>query len=236
MKESIEDILCRLYKASDTALEQYFKTREVACRKGCCYCCSLYVLTTIADAVNITSEVLSWSDWKAWAIKFSSIARLQTQKGMNSRIWAEQPSPCVFLENSLCKIYKQRPAECRFYYVAQNSDNCDLRKGVMTVARYDLYSLEQRTWEVSIHIQKEIPDLIGPPPLIAAPLPLMILHAMKAGFKKSRRHREYIEKLLVGLPSPEEFINSHLEQFETKFGREEAQRVVAQITKQITHS
>lgn len=215
----IKDVLNKDYALIEAAIAKRIIRQPVSCKKGCAHCCYLFALITIADAINIADEILtSWTHWKPVAYKMKIAALQMSKPGMDAHDWFALQRPCVFLsENDICNIYSVRPAECRFYYVISPAIKCSIAYPGEKVARYDFLEAEKHIWKLSIEIQREHPEIIGPPmPLVAAPLPLMVLHAMKAVLAKDKKRRKYITELIQDLPSPQDFIQDQMIQIRRK--------------------
>jgi len=85
---------------------------EIACRKGCTFCCSLYVsalppdIFAIADFIRANSSDLA-----------ADIARIESAdavtRGVDSRGRFENKASCALLVDSACSVYAARPTACR---------------------------------------------------------------------------------------------------------------------------
>jgi hypothetical protein len=86
--------------------------KEAACRKGCAFCCSLYVsasapqIFAIADHLRRTAPDLA-----------TEIARIETAdhatRGRDGRARFLSKAFCAFLVDNACSIYPVRPSTCR---------------------------------------------------------------------------------------------------------------------------
>lgn len=86
--------------------------KEAACRKGCAFCCSLYVsasapqIFAIADHIRRTAPDLA-----------AEIARIETAdratRGRDGRARFLDKAFCAFLVDNACSIYPVRPSTCR---------------------------------------------------------------------------------------------------------------------------
>ncbi len=94
--------------------------KEIACRKGCTFCCYQNVGVTIIEAIAISSGIM--------LLKPHLAARVASQadqvKGMTDGERAKKRMPCVFLADGLCSIHDIRPLACRAYF-SLNLKDCE---------------------------------------------------------------------------------------------------------------
>jgi Fe-S-cluster containining protein len=95
-----------------------------ACRKGCAHCCNIPVTISSIEAELIGRHV------GTKPAKPARVVRLQDYEDLSEAVPALQdtstrsePSPCPFLDNSVCSIYEIRPMACRLLV---NLDDDDL--------------------------------------------------------------------------------------------------------------
>lgn len=139
----IKDILNKEYTSIEAQLTGMLDT--VSCKEGCAHCCHLYVISTIADAINIAEEILTKRPgWQILAKQIQGAAKKMTSSGMNAYSWFDLQEPCVFLNvlTRTCDIYSVRPAECRFYFVVSPPVQCSIQRKGEKVRRYDLLHAE----------------------------------------------------------------------------------------------
>lgn len=93
--------------------------KEATCKRGCSFCCHISV-----DITNDEARVLKHL-WDG-----SNLGRLKKQarvKDMYSylKVLSYEDGACVFLKDSECSIYDQRPAACRTHYSASEPELCN---------------------------------------------------------------------------------------------------------------
>jgi Fe-S-cluster containining protein len=90
---------------------------EVACKRGCSYCCHLRVEIRPHDAFVLSQHIQTKLniEQRAHAIvrieeNLKRIAALTPEQHIRAGI------PCALLEEGVCSVYEARPATCRKYY------------------------------------------------------------------------------------------------------------------------
>jgi Fe-S-cluster containining protein len=90
---------------------------ELACARGCSYCCHLRVEIRPHDAFVLAHHVRTRFTAEQRA---RAMARLEENLERIARLTPEQHEraniPCAFLEDGACSVYEARPATCRKYY------------------------------------------------------------------------------------------------------------------------
>jgi hypothetical protein len=90
---------------------------NVACRRGCSYCCHLRVEIRPHEAFVLADFIRSRFDAAQCAIILS---RLEENLARIAPLTAEQHVragiPCALLKDGACSMYDGRPAACRKYY------------------------------------------------------------------------------------------------------------------------
>ena len=126
-----------VYAIVDGLTAQYLTNHQIACKKGCGWCCYQLVCSTTLEMRLIVDYLSSLQRRQRSQIchQASEKARLfylQNQKLLTSnRRWQEigeglrirhHGKPCVFLsDDSVCGIYPVRPIDCRS---ARSLDSC----------------------------------------------------------------------------------------------------------------
>lgn len=97
--------------------------KEVACRKGCAFCCSLYVsalppeIFAVADFIRDGAADLA-----------AEIARIETAdantRGLDPRGRFINKAPCALLIDGACSVYPVRPMVCRGM-LSRSKDACE---------------------------------------------------------------------------------------------------------------
>ena len=97
---------------------------ELACERGCSYCCHLRVEIRPHDAFVLAHHILTRfsAEQRARATarieeNLERIAQLTPEQHIRANI------PCAFLEEGVCTVYEARPATCRKYY-SVSVQNC----------------------------------------------------------------------------------------------------------------
>jgi Fe-S-cluster containining protein len=102
----------RLHAELDQAIEQLNQPAP-ACRPGCHACCSRMVTVSFSELTAIFNITDSWDDGRREQLKL----RAQEQFELTRSFWNYEDTrylgTCPLLENGLCSVYDQRPAECR---------------------------------------------------------------------------------------------------------------------------
>lgn len=95
---------------------------NISCKKGCAYCCHLFVATSQKEAAIILAYCLEHD----LQIDYEYLKHQATFTEDNFAI--QDKSACVFLdENNTCKIYEVRPIACRKYQVASEPELCNTK-------------------------------------------------------------------------------------------------------------
>lgn len=100
---------------------------EILCSKGCSSCCSQPVTVTQSEARLLEMAVRT----KNLTI---DIDRIKHQQGLNMETWiqalSEEEGRCVFLNshNGSCEVWRERPANCRNYFVSGSNQFCSIFK------------------------------------------------------------------------------------------------------------
>jgi len=119
-----QQILHKIYDIFD----QWNSEPEVACRKGCSYCCTQNVTITALEAEAILRFIVNagMSSWLAEKLSCPSShqpPKMTTNDFAKACLEGREVDPgdqqnlsiCPFLENNLCRIYPVRPFGCRLF-------------------------------------------------------------------------------------------------------------------------
>jgi Fe-S-cluster containining protein len=97
---------------------------ELACERGCSYCCHLRVEIRPHDAFVLAHHILTRFSAEQRA---RATARIEENLERIAPLTAEQHIraniPCAFLVEGVCSVYEARPATCRKYY-SVSVQNC----------------------------------------------------------------------------------------------------------------
>lgn len=96
----------------------------LACRKGCHYCCTIYVSATAPQVFAIADYVRANSTNPA--LTRERLVELEAAtRGLDaSARWGKQ-IPCPFLNEQICSIYSVRPSACRGF-MSKSAEDCRL--------------------------------------------------------------------------------------------------------------
>ena len=114
-----------MYKLMDSCIQEFMETNTTTCKKGCAYCCYVYIETTIDEALLIRNYC-----------KHNHIPleeeTLKEQSKSTHKNWNYK---CIFLDkNNCCSIYPVRPMTCRKYYVNTDPELCNISTGIHKIA------------------------------------------------------------------------------------------------------
>ena len=104
---------------------------QIACRPGCAYCCHYEVVLSPAEAVLIGHHAKhSFSEVEVVSLleRTERLLNMREGKPVSERAKVLHETPCVFLEDDMCRIYEVRPLICRALH-SLDRDGC--RKAVM---------------------------------------------------------------------------------------------------------
>ena len=86
----------------------------IACRAGCAYCCSLKVVVTAPEAIQIADWLRANRDERALSELRARVAATDDRThGMTVQQRLEARIPCPLLESNLCSVHEVRPLVCR---------------------------------------------------------------------------------------------------------------------------
>jgi uncharacterized protein len=113
------------------------------CQKGCVKCCAIPGLIFVKDTeIPVMAEF-----FKMTPEKFAE-KHIIRYFGGNYRLNCPEDEPCIFLEESGCKIYPVRPVHCRsFPFWPENINNpqnwLELKKICAGIDKGRLYSIDE---------------------------------------------------------------------------------------------
>jgi hypothetical protein len=82
----------------------------VACKKGCAYCCHVWVSVAAPEAIHISKRLRRTDESALERVRSAHLKTREFQFGTGTR----PPMPCPLLIDNLCSIYDFRPTACRF--------------------------------------------------------------------------------------------------------------------------
>jgi Fe-S-cluster containining protein len=101
-----------MHQAFEASLAHTPAKLEIACRKGCGYCCSNWVGAT-APEVFLIARHLQAKNAGGGLTPAAVIARAAANIGLDIAARFGAKLPCAFLADSACSIYAVRPTVCR---------------------------------------------------------------------------------------------------------------------------
>lgn len=172
----------KAHRVVDAIVEQVLlRVEGVPCKKGCAYCCNQYITITLSEAMFVISDLVSTYQGKVWLAKnYSKINEhivLLKKQVLSHPVkswrdfyenqalpWFSRGMPCIFLENSICIVYKTRPIVCRSYFVSGNPENCaSQEKGTIsllclpTISPIEFSSSEEAAKDLGIERYPRMP-------------------------------------------------------------------------------
>jgi len=90
--------------------------KQLACAKGCAWCCYQQVSLTSYEAATIVDHVRRhWSAERREALIARLRERREQTRGLDSDAIRLKRLPCPYLEDDACSIHAVRPFRCRAY-------------------------------------------------------------------------------------------------------------------------
>jgi Fe-S-cluster containining protein len=90
---------------------------QLACRKGCSYCCHLAVETTVPEAMAIAAYIgANFSAEEKEQLSRRVEEFLRTTDGMSRKERLPLRTPCPLLRDGECSVYEARPIACRNWH------------------------------------------------------------------------------------------------------------------------
>jgi len=149
-----------------TKAERIDEDSRIECSCGCSYCCHMQVKVTPPESFLIFAYILeTFSSLEIDRLKqrIEHNRDLTEGKSLNERVLSKKETPCIFLTNHACDIYKARPLICRAWhslnqkgcrqaFLSENShveiETAPLRNYVLGMIREAIHSVcVQKDWE-----------------------------------------------------------------------------------------
>ena len=113
------------FNAVLTQIQQLDPNFNIACQKGCAYCCNAFIVVLPHEALNIADFI---NENFSGSQQDNIIAAGSNQKELISNSSLQQVatsynSPCPFLKDNACSIYEVRPLTCR-NWISQDAEVC----------------------------------------------------------------------------------------------------------------
>lgn len=123
------DSVAEMYAIVDlmiNSLENFAQShnREIACRKGCGWCCHQPVFAMDYE-LNYLNNFISknFGEGKREEIRKRALEKREKLKGTEGEKLLNSKHPCPLLENDACLAYPARPMACRIY-LSTNLKSC----------------------------------------------------------------------------------------------------------------
>lgn len=99
------------HKLMETSLGVYKPQVEIACRKGCSYCCSTYVMAVAPDVFRLATVIRAGRIGTPASAMVTERAAPLRGLGPDERTGAKLA--CPLLVDGACSVYAERPTVCR---------------------------------------------------------------------------------------------------------------------------
>jgi Fe-S-cluster containining protein len=152
------------YRSVDKRMEEMRNDYGSPCADGCDHCCYQLVSSCIPEGLVALQSV--WNsralreDFSSKMWRLAQEMELLSRPDASNRKWFSMHIPCVFLKDSRCIIYEDRPLMCRAQMSAEEtSDKC---KDVGTAQRLKLVN-KRPMLERAVSLSLEINQNFGIP-------------------------------------------------------------------------
>lgn len=133
----------------DSAVTEFLKNNPVACSgDGCSGCCVNNISTCKSEALLILDFIQTSGlevDWE--------MLKQHCEEGPNL-------SPCVFLKEGSCSIYKVRPSTCRQFFMASCDKTATYVGAGLIVITAEIMTSAFRTLECNSYSKTRMPPLL----------------------------------------------------------------------------
>lgn len=150
-------------------------------------CCHNKVHVHLADTLPIIRRLVSEGrDTPELRDRLRAVGDRMERSTTNG--WLDSYTPCVFLEDGACSIYKQRPVQCRTYFVVSDPELCCPPSG-RNVKYVDMRAVTQAWYGMARQVHAKIffketvsgtHPLEGPKRILMAVLPRAVLIMLEA--------------------------------------------------------
>lgn len=113
---SLHEVMDEAHRVFDSACNGVDLSPELACRRGCAYCCYNQVSLSQAEAVYLGFHMLDSFDEaaiKALDGRVDSVLDVIRGKSVEEIGMMRHELPCIFLDDGSCSIHPARPFACR---------------------------------------------------------------------------------------------------------------------------
>jgi Fe-S-cluster containining protein len=114
-RERLRGAVQALYRHYERTVAAHPPKQTVACRKGCAFCCHLYVSATAPELLVLADHIARWPDARRTALIARLIEADRVTRGLSAVERVRLNRPCPLLEDGACAAYAVRPLACRAY-------------------------------------------------------------------------------------------------------------------------
>ena len=208
-EDTISEGILKLYSELDPIAEAAAKQEGVSCSKGCNHCCYMQTMVTLTEAIPMAQAIFNTDKWMTAVRRLERSAKKAKDASISRADWFLLKRPCPLLdkERGVCSVYSTRPSACRYYYAANDPEECSYSNIDGGVLLLDLTKLEAQVWKFTSEAEGVT---------VAAPLPITMLYAMKvvAYHRKDQHKFKYLMKTIGSVPTPQEWMVTHLPHLE----------------------
>jgi hypothetical protein len=102
------------HRGFDRSMAEHFRAKDVACRRGCAFCCHAYVSVSVPEALLVARTIRSLPEPR----RSTALARIReiddrTRGRPPEERIGEGALPCPLLVDNRCSVYDVRPFGCR---------------------------------------------------------------------------------------------------------------------------
>lgn len=159
--ESLKQTVRNEATALDGVITAWLRGRKAAgkriyCAAGCSNCCTLFVQSTLVEALIVAEEL---DANQAYKLQDYVLRQRESLAGVNDfltilRKQRQEIGPCPFLDNAgCCSIYAQRPLACRALLSTKPAEWCSVDFSTLDPLEKRLYleSLEREVVAFPVH-------------------------------------------------------------------------------------
>ncbi len=114
------ELMCSVFEASVKAQPSQL---DIACRKGCSYCCHTWVAATAPEIFLLARVINSRTNVRPAVRKDAVVKRTEATAGLSIADRFGKKLPCAILDHDVCGFYFARPINCR-QVVATDLSGC----------------------------------------------------------------------------------------------------------------
>jgi Fe-S-cluster containining protein len=114
----------RAHELFETSLKTNPTRQQIACAKGCAFCCHVSVTATAPEIFLVANTLREKYRDNFEAILYRVQAADQKTRALSSMERAQKRIPCALLEDNACSVYTARPGACRGF-VSTSAKACE---------------------------------------------------------------------------------------------------------------